>query len=82
MPENLYNVVNQVNTAARNERIDLPQTIQSARAMRAAAAGICFFARVVSSATGAGYYNCYLQTLDATNWNTDNSLFADTGVWW
>lgn len=29
-----------------------------------------FIAEVDSDATGGGYYNCHLQTLDATDWDT------------
>ncbi len=32
-----------------------------------------FIAEVDSDATGGGYYNCHLQTLDATDWNTDTA---------
>lgn len=32
-----------------------------------------FIAEVATVATGGGYYNCYLQTLDATDWDTTES---------
>ncbi len=37
-------------------------------------------ARVVSNATGGGYYNCLLQRFDATDWNTTtNDQLDDIG---
>jgi len=39
-----------------------------------------FIAEVDSDATGGGYYNCHLQKLDATDWNTDTAdQLDDTG---
>ena len=32
-----------------------------------------YIAKVDSDATGGGYYNCHLQTLDATHWNTTSA---------
>ncbi len=39
--------------------------------------GKLFIAKVVSDATGGGYYNCYLQTLDATYWDTDTTILKN-----
>ncbi len=39
--------------------------------------GKLFIARVVSDATGGGYYNCYLQTLDATDWDTNTTILQN-----
>ena len=36
-----------------------------------------YIAEVDSDAAGGGYYNCYLQTLDATDWNTDTDPLID-----
>ena len=37
-------------------------------------------AEVDSDAAGGGYYNCHIQTLDATDWNTDTAdQLDDTG---
>ena len=37
-------------------------------------------AKVIDDADGGGYYNCYLQTLDATDWNSDTAdQLDDTG---
>ena len=45
-----------------------------------AAGGACFIAEVDSDAAGGGYYNCHIQTLDATDWNTDTAdQIDDTG---
>jgi len=42
--------------------------------------GVCYIAEVDSDATGGGYYNCHLQTLDATDWNTTTAdQIDDTG---
>lgn len=39
-----------------------------------------YIAQVDSDATGGGYYNCHLQTLDATNWDTTTAdQLDDTG---
>lgn len=38
-----------------------------------------FIAEVDTDATGGGYYNCYLQTLDADDWESDTDLCDDTG---
>jgi len=32
-----------------------------------------YIAEIDSAATGGGYYNCHLQSLDSTDWNTSNS---------
>ncbi|MDD4916150.1 MAG: hypothetical protein PHW13_14085, partial [Methylococcales bacterium] len=40
-------------------------------------AGELLIAKVVSDATGGGYYNCYLQTIDATYWGTDTSALTN-----
>lgn len=45
--------------------------------LMAAAAGSLYIAKVVSDATGGGYYNCYLQTLDATYWNTNTTILQN-----
>lgn len=49
------------------------------RPMQGKSAGVKFIAKVDSDATGGGYYNCYIQILDATDWETDTDLFEDTG---
>ncbi|OQA02122.1 MAG: hypothetical protein BWY71_00126 [Planctomycetes bacterium ADurb.Bin412] len=36
-----------------------------------------YIAKVVSDATGGGYYNCYLQTIDATYWKTNTLALAN-----
>jgi len=39
--------------------------------------GELFIAKVVSDATGGGYYNCYLQTIDAAYWETNTNAVID-----
>ena len=34
---------------------------------------------MIATQRGAGYYNCYLQSLDATNWDTNDDICSDTG---
>ena len=44
------------------------------------AAGSVMIAEVDSDATGGGYYNCHLQTLDATDWDSATAdQLDDTG---
>ncbi len=39
-----------------------------------------FIAEIDSDAAGGGYYNCHLQSIDATDWNTDTAdQFDDIG---
>jgi len=38
-----------------------------------------YIAEVDSNAEGGGYYNCYLQTIDADNWNTDTDALESEG---
>jgi len=35
-------------------------------------------AKVVTNATGGGYYNCYMQSFDATDWESNTSGLDDT----
>jgi hypothetical protein len=36
-----------------------------------------YIAKVDSEATGGGHYNCYLQKIDADDWDTDNDPFEN-----
>ena len=57
-----------------------PIVKSSASTRPSSSSGIMFIAEVDSDAAGGGYYNCHLQTLDATDWNTDTAdQFDDTG---
>jgi hypothetical protein len=79
MPD-LFTRINQIKTAAARDRQPPPQTIQQTRALRPPAGGEIFIAKVVSDATGGGYYNCHLQSLDATDWDTTTAdQLDDTG---
>ena len=57
-----------------------PQYRRRAVSYNMAGGGACYIAKVDSDAAGGGYYNCHLQTLDATDWNTDAAdQLDDTG---
>ena len=53
---------------ARLERSKPPQIVQETKAVRHPK-GVITLYRVVSAASGDGVYNCYEQTLDATEWD-------------
>ena len=42
-------------------------------------AGAVLVAKVDSSASGGGHYNCHLQTLDATHWDSSTDPLVETG---
>jgi len=52
------------------ERMVLQQQRRGRPVLAKNAGGEMFIAEVVSDATGGGYYNCQLQSLDATDWDT------------
>jgi len=64
--------------AARRERLEGPDMIQKNKAVRYPPGDTRVF-EVQSAATGDGVYNCYEQTLDATEWDdkTGNDKFDD-----
>lgn len=50
------------------------------RTIQSSAVGAKFIAKVDSDATGGGYYNCHIQILDATDWDTTTAdQLDDTG---
>ena len=54
--------------AARRERLQGPDMVQKSKAVRYPTGDTRVF-EVQSAATGDGVYNCYEQTLDATDWD-------------
>jgi len=63
--------IKRLDDAARSERLDSPTRIQDNKAVRFPSPML--IAKVDSEAAGGGYYNCHLQTLDATDWNSDTA---------
>ena len=76
----IQQVQQSADAAARREREEPPPHIQTG-APALAGGGRAYIAQVDSSATGGGYYNCHLQSLNATDWNsTTAGQTADVGV--
>ena len=56
-----------------------PRGISLSISGAAAAARRMFIAEVIEDSTGGGYYSCYLQTLDADDWDLDNNPLDNIG---
>jgi len=85
MAESTEQRADRFNQAARQERLEPPEIIQADKAVRHPDVSLqgftkCYIAKVSTNATGGGYYNCYLQSLDATDWNTTTAnQLSDVG---
>jgi len=79
---NIGDKVERMAVRIRQEGKPLPANVPGTarRPPAATTSGACYIAEVDSDATGGGYYNCHLQTLDATDWNTTTAdQIDDTG---
>ena len=64
----------------KSEILPVPAPLPTRTRAPSGTSGHVFIAEVDSDATGGGYYNCHLQTLDATDWNSDTAdQIDDTG---
>jgi len=77
------NTLNKIrrNVVRHKQEVKPRPTIIPSRTRRPSSAeSRMYIAEVDSDAAGGGYYNCHLQTLDATDWNTDIAdQLDDTG---
>lgn len=79
MNSNLHKKVDRSDNAARREQLQSPEIVQRTKAVRYPTGVNIKIFEVQSIATGYSIYNCYKQTLDATEWNdtTGDPKFDD-----
>jgi len=66
------------NTVRKVERLQRP--IHRRRVVASGGSVPFYIAEVASNADGGGYYNCYMQSLSASLWNSDSDPFSNSAT--
>jgi|GEM_PF-5435087 len=68
-------------TVRKVDRMGLPGQRFHRRRVVASGGSVPFYiAEVASNADGGGYYNCYMQSLSASLWNSDSDPFSNSAT--